>query len=114
MGSTTCRICGRRLTNPVSVEREIGPTCLARLRRREANAEGERRLRAMSVDEMLDGIAVNVSLSDHGDFLKTFAKAWQMADPFNKRILKPAFLVLIEKYRLDKEYEPTQVAEADP
>ena len=68
----------------------------------------------MSVDEILDGIAVNVSLSNHGDFLKTFAKAWQMADPFNKRILKPAFLILIEKYRIDKEYEPTQAAEADP
>jgi hypothetical protein len=37
-----------------------------------------------------------------------------MADPFNKRILKPAFLILIEKYRLDKEYEPTQAAEAEP
>jgi hypothetical protein len=68
----------------------------------------------MSVDEMLDSIAVNVSLSNHGDFLKTFAKTWQMADPFNKRILKPAFLILIEKYRLDKECEPTQAAEADP
>ena len=68
----------------------------------------------MSVDEALDSIAVNVSLSSHGDFLKAFAKAWQMADPFNKRILKPAFLILIEKYRLDKEYEPTQAAEADP
>jgi hypothetical protein len=42
MGSTTCRICGRRLTNPVSVEREIGPTCLARLRRWEAIVEEER------------------------------------------------------------------------
>jgi hypothetical protein len=68
----------------------------------------------VSVDEVLDGIAVNVSLSNHGDFLKTFAKAWQMADPFNKRILKPAFLILIEKYRLDEECEPTQVTEADP
>jgi len=68
----------------------------------------------MSVDEILDSIAVNVSLSNHGDFLKIFVKAWQMADPFNKRILKPAFLILIEKYRLDKEYEPTQAAEAEP
>jgi len=68
----------------------------------------------MSVDEILDSIAVNVSLSNHGDFLKAFAKAWQMADPSNKGILKPAFLTLIEKYGLDGEHEPTQAAEADP
>lgn len=68
----------------------------------------------MNVDEILDSIAVNVSLSNHGDFLKTFAKAWQMADPFNKRILKLAFILLIDKYSLDKEYEPTQAAEDDP
>jgi hypothetical protein len=42
MVSTTCRICGRRLTNPVSVEREIGSVCLARLRRWEATVEEER------------------------------------------------------------------------
>ena len=41
MDSTTCRICGRRLTNPVSVEREIGPTCQARLRMCEATVEEE-------------------------------------------------------------------------
>jgi hypothetical protein len=42
MESTIYRICGRRLTNPVSVEHEIGPTCLARLRRWEATVEEER------------------------------------------------------------------------
>lgn len=31
MGSTNCRICGRRLTHPKSVEREIGPVCWKRL-----------------------------------------------------------------------------------
>jgi hypothetical protein len=36
MDSTTCRICGRRLTVRKSVEREIGPVCLAHLRRGEA------------------------------------------------------------------------------
>jgi hypothetical protein len=43
------RICGRRLTNPVSVEREIGPTCLARLRRWEATVEEERLLGSVRV-----------------------------------------------------------------
>ena len=28
---TRCRICGRLLTNPVSVERGIGPVCWRRL-----------------------------------------------------------------------------------
>ena len=34
---TRCLICGRRLTDPVSVRRGIGPVCLARIlkRRRE-------------------------------------------------------------------------------
>ena len=37
-----CLICGRKLTDPLSVKREIGPVCLARLlRKREAKeAEG--------------------------------------------------------------------------
>jgi len=39
MDSTTCRICGRSLTNPVSVEREIGPTCWGRLKRGENTGE---------------------------------------------------------------------------
>lgn len=36
MDSTTCRICGRRLTVRESVEREIGPVCWAHLPREEA------------------------------------------------------------------------------
>ena len=31
MALSTCRICGRHLTVRKSVEREIGPVCLARL-----------------------------------------------------------------------------------
>jgi len=30
-GETRCRICGRLLTNPVSVDRGIGPVCWARI-----------------------------------------------------------------------------------
>ena len=43
MGSTTCRICGRRLTNPVSVKRGIGPVCLARLKKESETEEAENR-----------------------------------------------------------------------
>ena len=50
----------------------------------------------------LDYIAVEVSSSKEGDFLKAFALAWQLADSFNKRILTPAWLVLIDKYGLEK------------
>ena len=32
---TRCRICGRRLTVPGSVKREIGPVCWGRLKRGE-------------------------------------------------------------------------------
>lgn len=28
---STCRICGRRLSRPESVKREMGPTCWTRL-----------------------------------------------------------------------------------
>ena len=51
----------------------------------------------------LDEIAVNVSQSRHGDFLKIFALAWQIADSRNKEVLMPAWLILIEKYQLEKE-----------
>jgi hypothetical protein len=57
------------------------------------------------VNEELDRIAVYVSNSRHGDFLKTFATCWQFADMENKAILRPAWMVLIKKYELDKEYK---------
>ena len=52
---------------------------------------------------ILREIAVNVVHSDHGDFLKTFADAYLRADQENEKILRPAWLVLINKYGLDKE-----------
>ena len=55
-------------------------------------------------DAILQIIAVEVSNSNHGDFLKNIATAWQRAEPENKRILRPTWLVLIEKYRFDTEY----------
>ena len=55
--------------------------------------------------EEFDRIAIDVSNSNHGDFLKTFATAWQLADPENKSILLQAWADLIGKYSLHKEYE---------
>jgi len=53
--------------------------------------------------KILDDIAIAVSLSKHGSFLTTFATAWQLADPYNKRVLTPAWLNLINKYELANE-----------
>ena len=56
------------------------------------------------VNALLQIIAVEVSNSNHGDFLKNIATAWQRASPQNKKILMPTWLILIEKYKLDTEY----------
>ncbi len=55
-------------------------------------------------DAILQIIAVEVSKSKHGDFLKHIAAAWQTADIRNKPILRPAWLMLIEKYKFDTEF----------
>ena len=67
----------------------------------------------MSTERVLHAIAVDVVNSNHGDFLKTFADAYLRADRANERILRPAWLVLVDKYQLDKEYKSTQAAEAE-
>lgn len=51
-------------------------------------------------------IAVHAVHSNHGDFLKACADAYLRADQENEKILRPAWLMLIEKYRLDKELKP--------
>jgi len=56
-----------------------------------------------STEDILHKIAVNVVHSDHIDFLKHFANAYLGADSENEKILRPAWLVLIDKYGLDKE-----------
>ena len=53
--------------------------------------------------ELLDNIAVRVVHSRHGAFLKKFAAAWLHADAFNKRIIRVAWVLLIEKYDLQKD-----------
>jgi len=49
----------------------------------------------------LDEIAVNeLKHGRHGGFLEHFLYTWQLADPSNKRVLKPAFESLVNKYGL--------------
>jgi len=49
----------------------------------------------------LDEIAVKeLKHGRHGSFLEHFLLAWRFADPTNKRVLKPAFEFLVEKYGL--------------
>ena len=55
--------------------------------------------------ERLDEIAFFVSYRRYGDFLKAVALAWRMADPWNKRILRPAWERLVKKYDIDGDYE---------
>ena len=52
----------------------------------------------------LQSIAIKVTKSLHGGFLRTFADAYLKADNSNKRILWSAWTRLIEKYQLDEEY----------
>jgi len=56
------------------------------------------------VDVEMQIIAVEVTNSNHGDFLKHVAHAWVKADPGNKIILRTAWRKLINKYELAKEY----------
>ena len=56
-----------------------------------------------SISDVLDRIAIEV-VNDQSQsmFLRRFADAWLLTDAENKRILRPAWLVLIEKYRLEE------------
>jgi len=55
-------------------------------------------------DAILSIVAVEVGNSNHGGFLKHMAAAWQNADRQNKRIIKPAWLVIVDRYKLEEEY----------
>jgi len=49
----------------------------------------------------LDEIAVKeLRHGSHGGFLEHFLLTWQLADPSNKRVLKPAFECFVKKYGL--------------
>ena len=49
-------------------------------------------------------IAIEVTNSNHGDFLKHMANAWLTADALNKALLEDAWATLVAKYDLAKEY----------
>lgn len=49
-------------------------------------------------------IAVEVTRSKHGSFLKHVANAWNTADPGNKLLMEQLWRSLIRKYDLAKEY----------
>jgi hypothetical protein len=61
----------------------------------------------------MHAIAVHVVSYKHGCFLQTFALAYLRADQENERILRPAWLVLVDKYDLDREYEAAQRRQED-
>ena len=58
----------------------------------------------MSICVEMQIIAVEVTNSNHGDFLKHMANAWIVADPENRCILEEAWTRLISKYGLGEEY----------
>ena len=56
-----------------------------------------------SISDVLDRIAIEV-VNDQSQsmFLRRFADAWLLANGESKGILRPAWLVLIEKHRLEE------------
>jgi hypothetical protein len=50
---------------------------------------------------LLDKIAIEIVNGKSGEFLRKFADAWLHADDFNKKILRSAFLRLIEEIDLE-------------
>ena len=56
-----------------------------------------------SVSDILDRIAIEVSEDpSQSEFLRGFAEAWLLANGENKGVLKSAWLVLIDKFRLEE------------
>ena len=71
-----------------------------------ADCRGHQRAPSTSISDVLDRIAIEV-VNDQGQsmFLRRFANAWLLANGESKGILRPAWLVLIEKYRLEEVQE---------
>lgn len=59
-----------------------------------------------SVGEVLRSIAVKVYRGGQGAFLSSFADAYLLADSENEKILRPAWMQLIDKYLLDMKVRP--------
>ena len=50
-------------------------------------------------------IAVEVSQSNHGDYLKHLAAAYVKADRENRVLMKPFWSTMVNKYGLEVEYQ---------
>jgi len=50
-------------------------------------------------------VAVEVSQSNHGDYLKHLAAAYVKADRENKALMKPFWEATVNKYGLELEYQ---------
>ncbi len=57
----------------------------------------------MEAEKVLHTLALRVYNGDYGSFLKTFTDAYLLADKKNRKILRPAWKKLIEKYDLLKK-----------
>jgi hypothetical protein len=56
-----------------------------------------------SVSDILDRIAIEVSKDpSQSEFLRRFAEAWLLANGENKGMLRPTWLVLINRFRLEE------------
>ncbi|MBL7167272.1 hypothetical protein ISS40_01235 [Candidatus Bathyarchaeota archaeon] len=56
-----------------------------------------------SVSDILDRIAIEVSEDpSQSEFLRKLAEAWLLANGENKGVLRPAWLVLIDRFRLEE------------
>ena len=53
----------------------------------------------------LDDVARAMLDSGHGRFVRLFAQTWLQGSVENKRLLKPTWAVIIEKYGLEEDLE---------
>lgn len=55
-------------------------------------------------DAILTLIAVEIGKSKYGDFTTSMARAWSVADPENKSLIRTAWSDIIDRYELQKVY----------
>lgn len=56
-----------------------------------------------SVEDVIGFISMYAKKNDYGSFLTSFFLTWQLADPFNKKILVAAAVEIIKKYKLQDD-----------
>jgi len=72
------------------------------------------------IDAILTIIAVEVRDSKHGSFITSMARAWSVADPGNKSLIRSAWSRVIARYALQnvfskeiEEHLPEYLGEAE-